>query len=195
MQCHNGKSVTGISIWNTWETHVKPMWKNSWICPFHMCYWNFTCENSHVEFHMWKVTRGISHVKFHMWKVTWLHMWNFTWETSHGKFADTCTILYVEFHMWNFTCENSHVKINTRNFTCEISRVKNSHMGNFTCEISLVNFQMWNTCETHFDSIFVLRVKIISCETHGIWDSHVFLELHMCEPYVSHMRNFCNGGL
>ena len=149
MQCHNGKSITEISIWNTWETHVK----HPWICLFHMWYWNFTCEKTceishvhHVTFQMWNFTSDFSHVKSHMWEFTCgishlkshveFHIWNFTCKrshdstckTSHGKFHMGNLQTHVKFQMWNFTCEISHVKILIWKFTCEISNVK--HMWN-----------------------------------------------------------------
>ena len=110
----------------------------------------------------------MSHVKF--------HNWNFTcWNVSH-----------VKFHMWEFTCGISHVKnMSYEYFTCEISHVK-FHMWNFTCEISHVKFHMWNfTCEEY-----------VTWETHGFWDSHVLLELHMwitCESHGKHIKIFCKG--
>ena len=171
-------------MWNSCEkaceTHVKPMWNTREYALF-----TYVIGTSHVKFHMW-FTREISHVKFHMW---------FTREISH-----------VKCHMLKNTCEISHVKviceISHVTFTCEISYVK-FHMWNFTSEkqshgkfhmwFSHVTLHMWNTCETHVDSTCVSHVKIIPCETHGIWESHVFLELHMCESHVSNMRNFCKG--
>ena len=167
-------------MWNA-DTHkISRMKDHMWIFTYDHSHvkiqmWIFTCEFSHMKFHMWKFTSEISHVKN--------HMWNFTCEISH-----------VKFHMWNFTCEKqSHGKFHMWNFTCEISHVKSSHMGNFPCEFSHVTLHMWNTCETHIDRTCDSHVKLVPCETHGIWNSHVFLELHMCESHVSHMRNFCKG--
>ena len=154
------------------QTHVKFLHVKD-----HM--WNFIYDHSHVKIHMWIFTCEFSHVRISHEKI---HMWNFTCEKSH-----------VKFHMWNFTCEISHVKFHMWNFTCEISHVKSSHMWNFTCDFSHVTLHMWNTCETHIDSTCVSHVKLIPCETHGIWNSHVFLELHMCESHVSDVRNFCKG--
>ena len=195
-------------MWNTREyacftcvigtSHVKRRVKHIYS---HM--WNFPCEI--VKFHVW-ITCEISHMTFHMWNFTCdshvkFHMWNFTcgntyhmWK-SHVKFhmwlshvTFTC-----DFHMWNCTCENSHVTVfHMWNFTCEISHVKQSH-GKFHV-IFHVTLHTRNTCETHVDSTCVSHVKIIPYETHGIWDSHVFLELHMCESHASHMRNFCKAG-
>ena len=155
-------TLTEILVWSTWATHVKPLWKcmwntyetdvnHPWICLFHMCYWNFPCENicvshvfSHGKFHMWNFTCEIvtcekshekfSHVTFPMWKS---HMWIFPCEISHVTFPMwnfTCEISHKTFHMWNITCEKSHVKFHTRNITCEISYVI-FHMWNFPCEI------------------------------------------------------------
>ena len=143
-------------MWNPCETPVNmpishvllelPMWKDVWntcifTCEishvkFHML--NFTCENSRVN-HMWNFTCEISHVN---------HMCNFTCEISHVKFHMwnfTCKTSHVKFHMWNFTCESPHV-IHTWKFTCEISYVK-IHV-KFHMWISHVKFHMWNfACE------------------------------------------------
>ena len=107
-----------------------------------------------------------------MWNSTcWKHV---TCEISHGK-----NMSHVIF-----TFDISHVK-NMWNFTCEISHVK-FHMWNFTCEISQVKFHMWNfTGEEH-----------VTWETHGFWDSHVLLKLHMwitCESHVKYIIIFCKG--
>ena len=64
-------------------------------------------------------------------------------------------------------------------------------MGNFTCDFSHVTFHK-NTCETHIDSTCVSHVKKSHVKHMG-YEIHVFLELHMWESHVSHMRNFCKG--
>ena len=184
-------------------------WFDMWNLPCDFNMWNFTGRYSHVKFHikffvceipyvksrnMWNFTCEISHVKFHMWK---FHMGTFTCDISHVKFHMwnfTCENPHVKFHMWNFTCEISHVKFHMWNLTCEISHVKFHMWKAVTCEISHVKFHMWLfTCETYVKHILIAHVKIIPSETHGIWDSHVFLELHMCETHGNHMRNFCKG--
>ena len=102
--------------------------------------WNFTCEISHVKFHMWNFTCEISHVELHM---------SFTREILHVKFymwSFTCDS-HVKFHMWNFTCENtceiSHVKVKCEishvTFTCENTCVR------VTCEISHEEFRIWES--------------------------------------------------
>ena len=87
--------------------------------------WLFTCEISHVKFHMWNFTCEISHVKIHVW---------FTREISHVKLHMWFTreISHVKFHMWKYMCFTCIV-------TCEvpITHVKRAysrvfHMG-FTC--------------------------------------------------------------
>ena len=145
---------------NACETHETDV-NHPWICLFHMCYWNFPCENicvshvfSHVKFHMWNFTCEIvtcekshgkfSHVTFPMWKS---HMWIFPCEISHVTFPMwnfTCEISHKTFHMWNITCDKSHVKFHTRNITCEISHVE-FPMWNSTDEITcgICHIPMW----------------------------------------------------
>ena len=134
------------------------------VMKFHM--WNFTCEISHVKFHMW-----LSHVKFHMY----FHMWNFTCEISrvNHMWNFACEISQMKFHMWSFTCEISHVKFHTWNFTCD-SHVK-FHMWNFTCH-SHVKFHMWNfLCE-------ISHVKF------HMWKYMCFTWLFTCEVPITHVK-------
>jgi hypothetical protein len=82
----------------------------------------FTCEVSHVKFHMWIWNMWIWNMWFftceHMWNYVF-HMWNFTCEISHVRFHMWIwnmwnIISHVKFHMWKITCSKS---------TCSISHM------------------------------------------------------------------------
>ena len=189
---------------------------------FHI--WNSTCEISYVNCHMWyftceqsymiKMCNFIcqsSHGKINMWyspcefsKVKFLMVGHFSCEISPMTSflcSYTCSFPIIKFQMQYFTCKNhmwkvtyelSHVEFQSLltcrmwNFTFGISRVEICHTWSFTCEISHVKFHMWYfTCEEY-----------VTWETHGFWDSHVLLELHMwitCESHGKHITIFCKG--
>ena len=194
-------------MWNTYETDVN----HPWICLFHMCYWNFPCENicvshlfSHGKFHMWNFTCEIvrcnkshgkfSHVTIPMWKS---HIWIFPCEISH-----------VTFPMWNFTCgishiftyDFSHVKYHMWKVTCEISRERSHvkfHMWYFTCEIPHVKFHRWNHIwNWSHGKVFPMRFlksdskccRIRTCRTNSS-RNYVWVKLYVWNLLWSNVEN------